>query len=265
MSNWRRVSKDCPCPACGKKDWCTLGEKYAVCMRVQSDKPCKNGGWFHPLDSKPAYVPPARPEPPPINSTRLIAEWADQTKGEWLRRLAESLGVSAGALACLSCCWAAPHRAWAFPMRDGYGEPVGIRLRAESGKKWAVTGSHQGIFIPAGEPKARAYICEGPTDTAALLSLGVFAIGRPSCSGGNVQLATALKRLGVREAVIIADNDAPGLAGAEKLTMELRIPTCILIPPSKDIREFVKLGGTAELLQTMTQGILWHQPNNHND
>ena len=49
--SFRRVSKADPCPQCGKPDWCTVGDYGVVCMRVQSAKAVKNGGWFHPFDA----------------------------------------------------------------------------------------------------------------------------------------------------------------------------------------------------------------------
>lgn len=55
-----RVNRQHPCPICGHTDWCTYTSKYAVCMRVQSDKEAKNGGWVHYFDKgvKVDYTPP---------------------------------------------------------------------------------------------------------------------------------------------------------------------------------------------------------------
>ncbi|MCX7049870.1 MAG: AAA family ATPase [Candidatus Sumerlaeota bacterium] len=45
-----RVSKDKPCPICGKPDWCLSDqEQWALCNRVESPQRWKDAGWFHRL------------------------------------------------------------------------------------------------------------------------------------------------------------------------------------------------------------------------
>lgn len=276
--SWARVSRQHPCGICQKPDWCTVGEKGWCCMRVESPHTLKNGGWFHPFEGGQVPVPEPRkknlpPVPQSINPAKLLREW--WTAGNTIQlspvALAQSLGVRSEALASLGCVWAPPHRAWAFPMRDGYGEIVGIRLRSDDGRKWAVRGSKQGIFIPDTPPQSVVYLPEGPTSTAAALTLGLYAIGRPSCSTGGSELKVALKRLGVRQAVIVADNDdrwnedlkrflKPGLDGAEKLATELGIKSIVWTPPTKDIREFLQQGGTAELVRSQIKNFVWKIP-----
>lgn len=146
-------------------------------------------------------------------------------------------------------------------MTNGRGEIVGIRLRNDVGRKWAVTGSSQGIFFPVRtNPKATVFVTEGPTDLAAALTLGLFAIGRPSCSGAVADTTTAIKRSGCTRAVLLADNDGPGTQGAMTLARQLDIPSCITILPTKDVREFLNSGGTAELLESLTNSLVWIQP-----
>ncbi len=107
-------------------------------------------------------------------------------------------------------------------MRDEMGSVIGIRLRRSDGFKWAIRGSRNGLFIPAG-----AYfhhhtlcICEGPTDTAAALTLGLQVIGRPFCRGGTQMLVSFCRQLQAPVA-IVSDADGPGIAGAEALADEL--------------------------------------------
>ena len=181
-SSWTRVTKSNPCGICNHGDWCSIGEFGWCCMRIQNDRPVRNGGWFHPFDTARPVLPLPKPlHSPAINATALIRQWTATTEAKEVAGLAGGLGVSVSSLGELACCWAAPHRAWAFPMRDGYGEILGIRLRSESGQKWAVTGSRQGIFLPISRLESTVWICEGPTDTAAALTLGLSALGRPSC------------------------------------------------------------------------------------
>ncbi len=255
--SWTRVSSRSKCPVCGKPDWCTIGDTGVSCMRVKSSRPLKNGGWLHPLSAKPE-APKLRPLPPPtINAAKLILAWAEEAPEQALAALANSLGVSEDSLAALNAVYAKPHRAWAFPMSDGYGNTVGIRLRSEDGRKWAVRGSRQGIFIPAIAPAPTTFICEGPTDTAAALTLGLFALGRPSCSCGGQDLRVACRRLGVRRVVLVADNDAPGQQGAIRVAKEVGLRHVIWTPPTKDIREFLKAGGTRALIESDLRNLVW--------
>jgi 5S rRNA maturation endonuclease (ribonuclease M5) len=260
MSGWRRVNKEFPCPVCKKPDWCTVGDRAICCMRVVSNRPVANGGYLHPLDSKAVKLPPVQPVSPSINTTALMKRWSDHTPASQVIELARSLGIEPVALTDLRVAWAADHNAWAFQMRDGYGEPCGVRLRDNNGRKWAVTGSREGIFLPYVRPQSTAYVCEGPTDTAAALSLGVFAIGRPSCSGAITHTVTTFKRLEIARVVILSDNDSPGLAGAIRLRDALHIPAVIMVPPAKDIREFLRLGGTRALLESLTNALVWKIP-----
>jgi len=55
--NLSRVSRQYPCPICGKTDWCAYNQKIAICMRIQSPYPTKNGGWKHYLNGN-YEVPP---------------------------------------------------------------------------------------------------------------------------------------------------------------------------------------------------------------
>lgn len=256
---WRRVSKDYKCPICKKDHWCTVSELGTCCMRVQNNKPMRNGGWLHPVGSKSVELPTPKPEAPTINTTKLIDGWMRSTTSE-LDGLARSINVSVQSLRDLHCAWAPEHRAFAFPMRDAYGDPCGIRLRNMAGNKWAVTGSRQGIFLPYIQPKSTVYICEGPTDTAATLSSGLFSIGRPSCTGGVDQLKTTVRRLGITQAIIVCDNDSPGANGAISLVAQLPVRTCLFVPPTKDIREFFRLGGTVELITSITNSLIWNVP-----
>jgi hypothetical protein len=268
MSDWTRVSRKDRCPVCGNSSWCTYTDSVVLCMRVESNrsKLLKSGetGWIHRVGEE----TPARPStveredkvPSTINSSALIRDWSSATPRGLMAQLAVKLGVNMEAMDMLNCCWAKPHRAWAFPMSDGYGNYVGIRLRAESGAKWAVRGSHQGIFLPRAGAQENMLIVEGPTDAAAGLSIGFFTVGRPSCSGGAQHLIAAIRRLGVREAVIVSDNDDPGTKGASMLAQLLPVRSCLVLLPTKDLRQFVNAGGNKVTLNALIKGCLWNQP-----
>jgi 5S rRNA maturation endonuclease (ribonuclease M5) len=142
-------------------------------------------------------------------------------------------------------------------MRDGDENMVGIRLRSANGDKWAVKGSHSGCFIPMARPDNLVLVVEGPTDTAAGLDLGFYTVGRPSCSGGGPQLKRLFQRLHTRRVAIIADNDEPGIRGAQTLCDVLPIPSTIVVLPCKDLRQFKALGGTKEMLNSRIEQSIW--------
>ena len=150
-------------------------------------------------------------------------------------------------------------------MRDTRGNVLGIRLRRSNGFKFSVKGGHEGLFIPRRVGQGRSgsvpggtslVICEGATDTAALLDMGLDSVvGRPSCTGG-VKLLVELVRLRQRpEVVIIRDNDDPGRRGAENLASVLAkyAPAVRTIQPPhgiKDARAWKQAGANREELES---------------
>lgn len=273
------ATKQNPCPICLKPDWCCFGDRAMKCMRVESAHACPSGGWWHfYTDKNPDFIPRKKSWLPrrPINAAQIISNLQSATRRLnrlSLIRFAEKLKVSLQSLMDLQCSWYHQHNAWAFPMRDGNGSIVGIRLRNEAGFKWAESGSSIGLFEPFTEPsdthEQLVLLCEGPTDTAAALSLGFYAIGRPNCNSGNDIMKQTLRRLGIRRVVIVSDNDEmkrlgnrdgrPGIEGAMTLKRFLGLPSVIWLPPSpiKDIREFVQRGGTAEMIQSSIGNKVW--------
>lgn len=182
--------------------------------------------------------------------------WQERTDPYHLDGFAMSLGVDTDALKALGCAWT--NGAWAFPMRDERGLVTGIRLRDERGRKWAVKGSRSGLFIPEGKAAGEClYVVEGPTDTAAGLTLGLSVVGRASCAGGEEMLAGYVRRSGARRVLIVADADEAGLRGSERLKHALRVPAVVWTPPCKDLREFVRVGGSAAVIQSAVKDIMW--------
>ena len=155
-------------------------------------------------------------------------------------------------------------------MRDGGGTIIGWRLRPakDAHQKHAVEGSKTGLFIPQGVSAASAeLICEGESNTAAALTLGFGAIGRPSATGGIEELLAFLRACPVACPCIAADNDAVGTDGAETLGDSFRaagIPSRLLVPPEPhgDLRDWLRAGLTREALAEAIQKcpILWPEP-----
>jgi hypothetical protein len=130
-------------------------------------------------------------------------------------------------------------------------------LRNERGK-FAVRGSRQGIFLASVRPQKTLFVCEGPTDTAAAVELGLFAVGRPNCCCGGPEIRVYARVKQCSRVVVVSDNDKPGLDGARKVGGELKLPFALYVPPAKDLREFVRLGGTRAMIENTLKSTLWN-------
>jgi hypothetical protein len=260
--NWRRVSRVRPCAICERPDWCLLSAdgSTAICARVESPKRCGEAGWLHRLrdDSwQPArgvvrHIRIKSGAAPRADLARLAAQYREAVDHDRLHQLAISLGLSQASLCHLRIGWSAEHQAWSFPMTDAEGNVLGIRLRRPNGFKFSVTGGKEGLFIsPSGEMEdSHLLICEGPTDTAALLDMGfVNVVGRPSCNGGVKLLVELVGRRRPPEVVVVADGDELGRRGADSLASVLvaYAPAVRVISPPdgiKDVREWLAAGAT---------------------
>lgn len=263
-SDWLRVTKQTPCPICGKRRWCGISRngEVAHCMRVRSDLSVRNGGWIHRLahritGSTINSLPRKTDTPPVTDFTELHRKYRQAVGG--LENPAERLGVTVESLDRLGIGY--DGRNYTFPMHDNKKRLVGIRIRTTGGRKWSVRGSRNALFWPAGVActESRLIICEGPTDCAALLTLGFDAIGRPSCMGGVKYLCQLLRAGPRRPVVIMADRDSPkrlpdgstwrpGRDGAVKLARQIKplAQTVKLVKPPKhkDIRQWLMAGAT---------------------
>jgi hypothetical protein len=163
--------------------------------------------------------------------------------------LSQLLGVSPRSLDRLQTGWSKWHRAFTFSMRDPGGSLRGIRFRGADARKWSLRGGREGLFLPVNVPiNDVLLICEGPTDTAALLDLNFDVVGRPSCNGGAQMLVDLVCDWTPSTVAIIADADIPGQRGAQSLAAQLvgYVPNSVRIvtPPAKDAREWVRQGAT---------------------
>lgn len=248
-------------------------------MRVETGatQMARNGGWLHVLKqrgpSSHRRVATLRVGRPRLAETleKRVLHWQAVTPPERLDELASQLGVAPAGLAALGTCLVsraelrrlktecrAPD-AWAFPMRDPAGSIVGVRLRSESGYKWSIRGSRQGLFTADCVDISREplIIGEGPTDTAALLGVGVTAIGRPSCLGAVAETITFARRHSIKSIIVLSDGDDPGRRGALILARRLGaqcLDVRIALPPCrcKDAREWIASGAdSCDVIQTL--------------
>ncbi len=171
---------------------------------------------------------------------------------------AKALGVSVESFRAVLAAWSEKQRAWMFPLRRSDGKIIGFRFRDTRGNKWSMAGGHSGLIMPRNKIGEELWLCEGPTDLLALLTLGITsAVARPSAFGGIQMAIDFAKRMNVGRVVICADADRKlnektgeienvGLAGAMKLARLIGIPARLWQPPegSKDVRAAL-IGGMA--------------------
>lgn len=252
-SEWIRCTRNNLCKVCQKPDWCSISADgtAAMCQRVESSKRCGDAGWLHKLSDP---IPEARvrrirkrEEPKPdVDWTQLAKDYAKAVDRGRLMELAARLGVTSESLKRLRIGW--DGEAWTFPMWNSFPRVVGIRRRFDSGRKLSVKGGSEGLFMgrECMAPDGPIFVCEGPTDLAALLDAGVAAIGRPSSTGGTKLIVDMAANRG-RDIVLITDFDPPGSKaemftekGAERLAGELSkagVRTKIIVPlRGKDVR-----------------------------
>jgi hypothetical protein len=211
----------------------------------------------------------------------LVERLADQPHGAQVARLAAQLGVTPASLHALGTlyCPEAPAytrrdgttvydpECWLSPERDGAGNVISAATRDADGGKRQVGGGRRGLaypldwrdradaaLTPEGEP-GPIYLVEGPSDTAALLTLGLCAVGRPSNSGGTDHLAVLLRDVPPsQEITLVGERDRhqtdrgewvwPGLDGAllvaRRLAVALGRPVRVALTPGSmdDVRRW---------------------------
>jgi hypothetical protein len=216
--------------------------------------------------------PHVQVEAPPelIEAMTAKAEWYQQQlleRPDELTELASRLEVEEDTLQRLGVGWKEKNRrtdvrgtwiddgpAWTFPEVDGEGRIIGIQRRYEdeSLDKRTISGSMRGIYVPVGwqEIQGPVYIPEGASDVAALIGVGLCAIGRPSAKGGVGHLARLLRGAD-RRIVVLGEHDRkadgrwPGKEGvdrvADALGRELGRRVDKGYPPEgyKDVRDWI--------------------------
>lgn len=271
-----KVRKDNPCPVCGRGDGCLVAEdgSAALCSRIESGKLCGEpfaGGYLHKLTDdfrKAKYVRKSKPKPAPVvNWYRLTVDYREHLD---MVKAVALFGLSAFALDELLIGWDPVKKAHTFPMKDGRGNIIGIRLRLLNGKKFSVPGSKNGLFWPISvkpDSDELLFFPEGPTDTAAMLDLGFPAIGRASCGTGYQYIKEMIEHYN-RQVVVVADKDTakytpdgkkfyPGYDGGLKLARSIkpftRSARLIKPPQKKDIRAWYQAGCTRAAVMALVK------------
>jgi hypothetical protein len=189
----------------------------------------------------------------------LAKKYVANLTPERAAELAEALGLRPDVLSRLPLLgWLGtdPHGpCWTMPEVDGASRVVGLLRRfRKDGRKLAVEGSGRGLIVPQNwdSGEGPVFAVEGPSDTLAMVALGLNAVGRPSNHGGVAHLAKLLQNLPASRAIIVVaewdQNEKgqwPGLDGAKatatKLAEALRRPVFWSLPTkqSKDVRAWL--------------------------
>ena len=172
---------------------------------------------------------------------------------ECLETLAEELRLGLQSLKALGVGFDTQESVWTFPERNADGIVCGLNRRYPDGEKKMMFGHKRGLYFADTwrERPGPVLIVEGGSDTAAAITLGLAAIGRPSAIvPGDVlpELVELLKLLpSEREIIVLGECDEksdgkwPGRDGAirtsRELTEALGRPIAWALPkPAKDLR-----------------------------
>ncbi|MEI8374421.1 MAG: hypothetical protein WCJ35_16475 [Planctomycetota bacterium] len=170
---------------------------------------------------------------------------------EMLNAFADNLGLPVEALPCFGLGYGGDLDPFmAIPEDDGTGRIIGIQRRYPDGRKLMIRGSHRGLVVPNGWATlpGPVFVPEGFSDTVALISQAVPAIGRPAARGGVELLATTLGTVN-RNVIVLGENDEKpdgtwigrdaAIDVARELTERLKRHVRWAMPPEgyKDVRD----------------------------
>lgn len=204
---------------------------------------------------------------PPDPKFQTLAErfQAHPDRDGYLAQLADLLGVPRRVLRRLGIGWADRPERWSVPERDDLGRVVGISYRHVCGSKTSASGGKRGLIVPdrpAGD--GPLYVCEGMSDTAALLAAGRRVIGRPNAFPSELARVWLAKVVSAATAdtpvIVVGDRDDAGRDGASSLSDWLAdecrrtVRWALPRPGFKDVREQWQATGSVGLkLQSTTR------------
>ncbi len=254
------IKGDDMCPICGRQRRCKVSrDGNAVCCFRDTGKPTghRNGAWVRRNAGSKCAVYVRKQTEPTQQAKRPAANgdldlkakrYSGQINGSQVAAVAKELGVSEQSLAQLGLGFTGQFPC--FPEYDATGHVVGINRRRPVGDKRVGKGEKRGLTIPNDLSKLRdpVLIVEGASDTAACLTMGLAAVGRPNNVSGGEMLADLLDD---RDVLIVGERDEkpggrwPGREGAisiaETLAERWDKPVSWALPPegAKDVREYL--------------------------
>lgn len=228
--NWLKVSKQRPCPICGKPDWCRIAPdgKAVWCGRVNDGgTPASSGsGWIHRLSDDPPPARPARRGPKPTGSGGLAHATAEYA----IERIRNALRAQS-------------HQVWTYCRADGSESFRVVRLETPGGKKYrpihrAADGWRIGdppgplpLYRLSELPRAgTVFVPEG--EKCADICRGIGLIATTSAHGAQAAEKSDWQPLSGRDVVILPDNDKAGRDYANsvgRLLLQLNPPAIVRI------------------------------------
>lgn len=222
--HWNRVSRSEPCPICGCPENCTVSaDGNAVwCGRVDAGSKRQNdGGQFLHFVGTTDDGTVRFESPPRASSPAAVRDWESVSEVAYghpdaarkRENLAGTLGVTLGSLELLRVGWTTgtgKQFYYTFPERDAAGGITGIIRRFSDGRKRMMSGGNRGLTYVANwrDYEGPVMLPEGASCTAALVSLGLCAIGRPSNIGGTGLLSELLRTVPDDKAIlVVGEND----------------------------------------------------------
>ena len=241
-----RVSRERPCPCCGKPDWCLSdGENWAICQRVESDQRWGEAGWFHRLNERVNCAPLRRPTQPVQR-----------------RRQRQERGVVTAT----------------YTYHDEHGEPLYRKQRIEFktkpkitpferfdatrgsgpddprcwvGGKGCMDGVRRVLYrLPWLLSRQRVFVVEGEKCADALWDFGLM--GTTADAGAGNWMLEYSQMLAGKDCILIPDNDDKGREHMLKVAVELhdtaRSVKLLVLPdlgPKDDVHDFLMQGADA--------------------
>ncbi len=285
---WKEVSKASPCPACGKDHYCAFSPNGKVLRCMGSgDTPAgmvnggadRDGGTLYRTTTQPTGTSSRKqnsrkagiPATAKVDLAAMLKAMHGCITEAQVTELAAGLCVTVESLRTIGIGWATaedlrklraggagwaenpPDGAFAFPERGGNGQLVGFSFRETDGHKGSPSrsvGARRGLIVSATmhDSSAPVLLVEGASDVAALISVGLPAVGRPSNTAGADDLAQLLNG---RDVLVVGERDGkpdgrwPGRDGAVSISKRLAAawnsPVKWTLPPEgrKDIREWL--------------------------
>ncbi len=263
------VSRNRPCPVCGKADWCTVADdnSAAICQRIESNRRMPKGGWLHRFESNEALpnISMTAPSPLPTKPKMSPEELADRQirfldamAVSDYARLSEAQDVSPFTLRAFGVGqWFDFNKCideWTIPQRSLDGELSGFRTMCQTRKrdKRSITGSRSGAFFDrnfitrqAIQQSGYILVCEGFSDAMLAYDMGFeTVIGRSNCVGELDQITNLVGNIQPEHLLIVPDADIPGRDGARELIRAIEDQgtethiSNISLPDGHDIRSW---------------------------
>tara|TARA_R110000803_G_scaffold54536_3_gene111257 strand:+ start:2513 stop:3439 length:927 start_codon:yes stop_codon:yes gene_type:complete len=236
------VSRNRPCPVCGKADWCAVADdgSAAICQRVESRKRMPKGGYLHRFESNESLpnismtVPKPKTAKPKMSPEELASRqigFLNSITDIDYQVLAKAQGVSVGTLRYfgVGCHFSFDHASecYTIPQRSLDGELCGFRTMSKTPErdKRSITGSRSGAFFDRNQISRQAIeesnyllICEGFSDAMLAYDLGFkTVIGRSNCVGELDQITNLVGNIQPKYLLIVPDADSPGRDGTQEL------------------------------------------------